>query len=754
MPFILQDGRLIEVTDAQFAEFGGGEAQVRRTTAADRRRLAAEEAAAGGQNIQTTSQSNPAGNQQIINPNTTNNSPGQTLSKVPAPLREEDIPPGDESLYEYNLQGNLVRASSLRNPRAQDEGVSPPGTTEGTIDDTPRNFSTTTEIREAPPIPGLERPRGFRTDEVSFTTEELNAAGITNVPANAPVRPTNRSSTTTSQATVTGGSVTTTTVTPTTYRDTAQSNALQAEANDLGAQKEARVAALRAEGKTGAQILRDPEYRSLSQQQQVKQNEAESAKEVDQAGTVSTTTTPGATGTVNEQTVDGQYLTTQTSGDDPTAASGQVNQFVASGGPVRETSAAPVPAGEDPYVDLQDEGNNVTQFEGTIDQLEPEPASSPYEDETDGGITEFTADDEVRWSEEDTAGEPNPYFADEEEGTLTEFESNTPDVFEPEGVDPEEDPYAELVDETEAEGGLVEFTENGPVGRDTQELAQIQAQAQATLANARAQAALKAQRKQADDGDWRVKLRLAPGSDYLYRANDGSGGQAGILQPLVNTDGVIFPYTPTIQTNYKANYNSYDLTHSNYRGYFYQGSSVDEINLTATFTAQDTYEAQYLLAVIHFFRSVTKMFYGKDGNAGTPPPLVFLQGLGEYQYNLHPCVVSSFTYNLPNDVDYIRARSPNQANLPAGLLQRRQRQTVATNPFSAAWERLKAAGVPKGGVNQTPAPPALGTKSPTYVPTKIDIQLVLLPVQSRSQVSNNFSLQKYANGDLLKGGFW
>lgn len=411
-----------------------------------------------------------------------------------------------------------------------------------------------------------------------------------------------------------------------------------------------------------------------------------------------------------------------------------------------DVSPQPVPAGEDPYVDLQDEGENITQFEGTVDQPEPVLAGDdPYVDEGPG-LTEFTEDGEIRWEDPNDFGALDSPYQDEE--GLVEFERADPDLTEPEGVDPEEDPYAQLVEDTEAEGGLVEFTENGPVGTASADLQQ------AALARARAQQVLRDQQRQANNGDWRVKLRLAPGSDYLYRANDGLGGQSGILKPLVVTDGVVFPYTPQIQTNYKANYNSYDLTHSNYRGYFYQGSSVDEINLTATFTAQDTYEAEYLLAVIHFFRSITKMFYGKDGNAGTPPPLVFLQGLGEYQFNLHPCVVSSFTYNLPNDVDYIRARSPNQANLPAGLLNRRQRETVTTNPFQAAWKRLETVGVKKGGLNQTPAPAALGTKSPTYVPTKIDIQLVLLPVQSRSQVSKNFSLEQYANGNLLKGGFW
>jgi hypothetical protein len=143
---------------------------------------------------------------------------------------------------------------------------------------------------------------------------------------------------------------------------------------------------------------------------------------------------------------------------------------------------------------------------------------------------------------------------------------------------------------------------------------------QAQTLNARAQAVISAQRKQANDGDWRVKLRLAGGADYLYRDPRLTKLEDGILFPLTVTDGVVFPYMPTISTSYAANYSNYDLTHSNYRGYFYQNSYVDEVTLNATFTAQDTSEANYLLAVIHFFRSVTKMFYGQDANRGQPPP--------------------------------------------------------------------------------------------------------------------------------------
>jgi hypothetical protein len=276
---------------------------------------------------------------------------------------------------------------------------------------------------------------------------------------------------------------------------------------------------------------------------------------------------------------------------------------------------------------------------------------------------------------------------------------------------------------------------------------------------AQAQAVNTAQKKISNNGDWRVRLSLAPSADYLYNSPD-----PGILGPLTRTGGVIFPYTPKIEMSYKAEYESYALTHSNYKGYFYKSSSVDPVNMTVTFTAQDSAEADYLLAVIHFFRSVTKMFYGQDAQRGAPPPLVYLTGLGQYQFNGHPCVVTSFIYNLPSDVDYIRARSPNING--TNMLTRRNRQDLPTNPISGAVSRLQnlfsGQGISFGAEICRPPPPTLGLNNPTYVPTKLDISLTLLPVQTRSQVTSQFSLQQYATGALLggspgtsgRGGFW
>ena len=266
---------------------------------------------------------------------------------------------------------------------------------------------------------------------------------------------------------------------------------------------------------------------------------------------------------------------------------------------------------------------------------------------------------------------------------------------------------------------------------------------------ARQQQTIRDQRQNnAQSGDWRVRLRLAPNSNYLY--NDPDCGP--ILWPLQQTDGVIFPYTPSIDTTYKANYQPYDLTHSNYRGYFYQNSYVDAVSVKGTFTAQSTDEANYLLAVIHFFRSVTKMFYGQDALRGSPPPLTYLSGLGDFQFNEHPCVVSQFSYQLPSDVNYIRAHSvvDNGYNLQST----RSRQTVAGNPFSQALARLANAGMTKGALDLTFGSGTLAVGDPTYVPTKMEISLTLLPMQSRSQVSQQFSVTEFANGNLLKGGFW
>ena len=251
--------------------------------------------------------------------------------------------------------------------------------------------------------------------------------------------------------------------------------------------------------------------------------------------------------------------------------------------------------------------------------------------------------------------------------------------------------------------------------------------------------------------DWRVRLSLSPGADYLYK----SKSDPGILAPLIATDGVIFPYTPAISVSYVANYDPTELTHSNYKFFTYRGSAVDTVTIGCDFTAQDTFEAQYVLAVIHFFRSITKMFYGQDQNPrnGTPPPLCYLSGLGAFQFDAHPLAITAFTYTLPTEVDYIQAGSD---FAPAGV--NRQNNPAQGKPGAGSQAQAGTVRMDSGGINPgaTVSSPIwqttnVGTKEATYVPTKISLSITAVPIVTRNDISNRFSLEKYATGSLLRG---
>ena len=319
-----------------------------------------------------------------------------------------------------------------------------------------------------------------------------------------------------------------------------------------------------------------------------------------------------------------------------------------------------------------------------------------------------------------------------------------------------DDPVADIGEGAEGDG--VDGVEQAAISEQQQAAIQAQAlktkaQQQQTVSEMREASGVKNA-----DGDWRVKLRLAPQATYLYQAPD-----PGILAPLTETDGIIFPYTPSIDIQYRAEYQAYSPTHSNYQHFFYQGSSVATVALAADFTAQDTTEAEYLLAVIHFLKSAAKMFYGNDAQRGSPPPLLYLSGLGEYQFNESPCVISEFNYNLPPDVNYIRARSkqiqrdgqlqykkPLATSVTNGNFSSLSRlQTATTNAINGKRDPIRVgAETTKLGIDK------LGTKGATYVPTKMSISLMLNPIVSRQQVSQQFSLKEYANGNLIKKGMW
>jgi len=85
----------------------------------------------------------------------------------------------------------------------------------------------------------------------------------------------------------------------------------------------------------------------------------------------------------------------------------------------------------------------------------------------------------------------------------------------------------------------------------------------------------------------------------------------------------------------------------------------------------------------------------------------------------------------------------------------RLRSTIANNPLAYSANRILNSGLLPGALDfRPPITNNLGVGNPTYVPTKMEISISLLPIQSRQQVSKNFSLENFASGQGLKGGFW
>lgn len=222
----------------------------------------------------------------------------------------------------------------------------------------------------------------------------------------------------------------------------------------------------------------------------------------------------------------------------------------------------------------------------------------------------------------------------------------------------------------------------------------------------------------------RVKISVGSNSGILYRNSD----PGPILLPLQKTDGVIFPYTPKIATVFQSQYQDMDITHTNYSYQAYQRSTISSITIDAVFTAQTPWEAQYVMAVIHFFRAAGKMFMGPDAAlAGNPPPLLFLNGYGTNYFPNVPCVLTQFSHSLPDDVDYISA-----PDVPASKYEEANR--IVADPGASK-------SITTGG-----------TLMATRVPTMSSIQVVLQPVYSREKVGK-FSLEDFARGKYLNQGY-
>jgi hypothetical protein len=246
------------------------------------------------------------------------------------------------------------------------------------------------------------------------------------------------------------------------------------------------------------------------------------------------------------------------------------------------------------------------------------------------------------------------------------------------------------------------------------------------------------------------RVRLRPKPDAISQIY----GEGGILTPLRATNGMVFPYQPTITYQQDVNYTAIDMVHTNQEFYAYTRTNALKMNVSGQFTVQNQTEGVYSLACIHFLRTVTKMYFGQGARVGTPPPVLLFDAYGTYMFNQLPVIVTNFSVGLPNDVDYVavdlaNVGMPNTSGA-TGNFYKDLSSLVSRNP------ELSAASKAQNLMYNTTA---LQRKSLTssagyvWLPAVFTIE-VSITVQNTPSRLRQFNLDQFRTGALLKGGKW
>lgn len=255
-----------------------------------------------------------------------------------------------------------------------------------------------------------------------------------------------------------------------------------------------------------------------------------------------------------------------------------------------------------------------------------------------------------------------------------------------------------------------------------------------------------------DQTDWRVKLTLPQDSDLRtqFFSEDNS-----ILAPLRNEGGVVFPLTPSVIIQHQASYNPLAVTHSNYPFYAYQNSETSALTIVGEFPVQNYQDAQAWVATLHFFRSVTKMFFGGDNaTRGNPPPILKLNGYGNYVFKNVPVVVTNFTVELTQGVDYI-STAQNFADVGAGVATADALIAKINKDLNArarAGETITQQEIDELAAQANSIATAASTgKKLGWAPTSSIFTVQIQPVYSRDSIKN-FSMKDFVKGNLNNFG--
>jgi hypothetical protein len=267
--------------------------------------------------------------------------------------------------------------------------------------------------------------------------------------------------------------------------------------------------------------------------------------------------------------------------------------------------------------------------------------------------------------------------------------------------------------------------------------------------------------------DFRAKLQAKPGAiQEIYGIKNDS---ANLLGPIARSNGMIMPYTPAIQVNQAVvDYAQYNLPQTNFDYFAFSRRSSPTFSVTAPYTAQDQEEARYMLAVIHFLRTVTMSYYGIQNKEkrGIPPPVLLFSAYGPYMYEKVPVLVRNVSFGLDQEIDYVPAGSFSKDISVANNTQEAYR-VINGIPYSQEEIQQMNAdatefndgeyGTPMSAPQSTTQGTIDAAIAKSYVPTVLTIfmDLVYAPIPSKAR--DEFNLDDFRKGRYLgdpgTGGF-
>lgn len=235
----------------------------------------------------------------------------------------------------------------------------------------------------------------------------------------------------------------------------------------------------------------------------------------------------------------------------------------------------------------------------------------------------------------------------------------------------------------------------------------------------------------------------------------------GLLNPLKETGGLIWPYTPSIQYTVDPQYETISTVHANQDMHVFNRRPAVTLVVDGDFTVQNQKEGQYALAVLHFLRTMSMMHFGEsDPLAGTPPPILLFNAYGKFVFNNVPVILKSFNMSFGKDVDYVQVRALGSTGISDSnsFINKTFNTTTLSgnnneNTQPGSLSKSSTALPNAVGTNILGTTAAGGSNYVVWLPSQFTINTTLIVQHTPKELRSRFNLPAYRDGRSNQSDF-